>query len=86
MSVCQKCGNALFTPAEEKRHKICFKCVPNGIEITSVKKKYDKLANEMVVIVKTKEILHKRITPSLFAGMPSDIKEVKKVRTYLSKH
>ena len=85
MSVCQKCKNALYTHEEEKRHRICFKCVPNGIEIISVKEAFDKFTGKMVVVVKTKELLHKRVTPSLFSGEPAEVQEVYKTRKYFSK-
>lgn len=85
MSTCKLCKNSLQTPAEEVRGDLCFKCIPNGIQIMWTKFVLDKRIGKWRWVVKTKELKLRRVTDSLFQNYKPDIKDVYKFKKYVSK-
>jgi len=84
MSTCKLCKRSIQTPTEEERGDLCFKCIPNGIQIMWVRFVLDKRIDKWRWVVKTKELKHRRVTDSLFKNYQSDIKDVYRFKKYVS--
>ncbi len=85
MSTCKLCKKALQTAAEEVRGDVCFKCIPNGVQIMWTKNIYDEQTKRYRWIVRTKEIVRRRVTNSLFQGYQPQVQDVYRYKKYVSK-
>lgn len=85
MSTCKLCKNALNTVEEEVRGDICFKCIPNGIQIMWSKYIYDSNLDKWKWVIRTKELVRRRVTDSLFKNFRPEVKDIYRFKKYVSK-
>jgi len=83
--LCIFCKKNRLTEPEQRRKDVCFKCIPEDETITSKKEIYDSDREIMRLVIRTKKLLHRRITDSLFAGEPSIERKVYAHKKYTSK-